>query len=352
MRCLFCGAEWKVRISREEDIHTCPFCKRELSGTLRNSTAPSLINVFRSIVNLYGKEIMANGQRVTALLSDFAPVLQKEKRVVIAMSCCKGNELLYGIRSRPKRDYLIVRERICAQMEEEWGISPSCSSVVCDCFWDALQDEDVEFPAEIGSSRCADGLASSSQDLNNHFTELDAEDCYALARAYEGAAGVTCNIPKAIYWLERSANRGYVDAQVRLAAYYYRGIGTQTDKLSAVYWLEQAVAKGNCAAQLWLAKLYANGDGTRKNEAMAARLFELAANQGSLDAQLNIARCYKDGTGVGRDGAAAAQWLEIAAGRGSKEAQYKLALMYDYGDGVERDAAKAARMYQAYYTRD
>ena len=348
MRCLFCGAEWKVRLSNKNIIDSCPFCNRELFDISNKSSSQSLSDVFRVIVNLYGKEIMTNGQRVTALISDLAPVLQKEKRVVIAMSYCKGNELIYEMRLRPRTEYLVARDRICSQMEQEWGISTANSKLVCDCLWDALHDSDN---SDCGRSDFpfTENYASPSIDLSNSVSEMDSEDCYMLGRAYEGLPDTKPNIAKALYWFERSANRGYAEAQVKIAEYYYHGIGTQVDKLSSVYWLEQATVQGNCHAQVTLAKMYATGDGIKKNDSLAASLFELAANQGNLEAQIRIAQYYKDGVGVSKSSEEAIKWLETASKQGSKEAIYKLALMYDYGDGVARDAAKATQLYKDYY---
>lgn len=51
----------------------------------------------------------------------------------------------------------------------------------------------------------------------------------------------TKNIPEAITWLRKSAENGYVEAQLKLASHYYKGIGVSKNETEGRRWYSKAL---------------------------------------------------------------------------------------------------------------
>jgi TPR repeat protein len=152
--------------------------------------------------------------------------------------------------------------------------------------------------------------------------------------------GVDKDLKKAVYWFEKAATQGHIDAQFRLYEIYYGG-GIGQDLQKAAYWCEKAAEQGKAVAQFKLALMYKNGEGVYKDLQKAAYWYEKAATQGDEDAQYNLGIMYYKGEGVEKDFGKAAHWWEKAATQESQSAQYNLGIMYEFGLGVsiDRDAA-------------
>ncbi|MGR9013209.1 MAG: tetratricopeptide repeat protein [Gammaproteobacteria bacterium] len=60
-----------------------------------------------------------------------------------------------------------------------------------------------------------------------------------------GRDGVEIDEKKAAEWLLKSANQGFIEAEVVMAALYDRGIGVKNDVKMATAWYEKAAAQGH-----------------------------------------------------------------------------------------------------------
>lgn len=60
-----------------------------------------------------------------------------------------------------------------------------------------------------------------------------------------GRNGVELDEQKAAEWLLKSANQGFIDAEVIMAALYDRGMGVKNDVKMATAWYEKAAAQGH-----------------------------------------------------------------------------------------------------------
>ena len=83
---------------------------------------------------------------------------------------------------------------------------------------------------------------------------------------YESGSVGEVNQKKAIYWYEKAAVGGHVDAQINLACCYQRGEGVFPDMDKAAYWFEKAAIQGAADAQLSLGLYYFHGDGANKEK--------------------------------------------------------------------------------------
>ncbi|CAG8506510.1 14457_t:CDS:2 [Ambispora leptoticha] len=147
---------------------------------------------------------------------------------------------------------------------------------------------------------------------------------------YHNGFGVKQDYKKAFYWLEKSANNGYVTAhtwlgtgQFWLGICHYRGIGTAKSIDESFSWFMKAAAQGESRAMDWLGYLYQCGgddDGCdlKINKKYAAYWYGKAAKLGNRSAQSNFGTCYELGIGLNRDIHEALRWLQRASLHGNE----------------------------------
>ena len=88
---------------------------------------------------------------------------------------------------------------------------------------------------------------------------------------------------KAFYWFEKSALKGYANAQSDLARMYFLGYGMKRDLGKALYWYEKAALQGHLSSQIGLVKIYIEGgQGVEKNYDLAWHWREKAISQITL----------------------------------------------------------------------
>jgi TPR repeat protein len=94
------------------------------------------------------------------------------------------------------------------------------------------------------------GLQAEPQSVQDD-VRLAAMQGNAEAQAKLGAMyllgrnGVEMDEQKAAEWLLKSANQGFIEAEVIMAALYDRGIGVKNDVKMATAWYEKAAAQGH-----------------------------------------------------------------------------------------------------------
>ena len=107
-----------------------------------------------------------------------------------------------------------------------------------------------------------------------------------------------------------------------------------------------AAQKGYADAQNRLALRYTRGEGVPKNEKKAFELYMKAAQQGHMKAQYNVGVCYSDGDGVEEQKEMAFEWFLKSAEQGYDIAQIHLAECYYYGEGTEEDEEEAKKLLE------
>ena len=86
----------------------------------------------------------------------------------------------------------------------------------------------------------------SADDIRQSATQGSAEAQAKLGAMYLlGRDGVEVDEQKAAEWLLKSANQGFIEAEVIMAALYDRGIGVKNDVKMATAWYEKAAAQGH-----------------------------------------------------------------------------------------------------------
>ena len=150
--------------------------------------------------------------------------------------------------------------------------------------------------------------------------------------------------------LQRDADQGNANAQVRLGYFHETGRGgLAKDDRKAARLYKLAADQGNAAARNNLGVLYRDGGGgLTKDDREALRLFKLAADQGNAYAQQNLGGFYRDGRGgLGKDDREAVRLFKLAADQALADARASLGYFYETGrGGLAKDAREAARLYR------
>lgn len=85
-----------------------------------------------------------------------------------------------------------------------------------------------------------------------------------------------------------AADRGDVEAQVKLGLSYLSGNGGYLDYTEAAKWFKLAAIQGNAQAQEHLGSMYTEGLGVMHNKIRAAALLTLSAESGRASASLAL----------------------------------------------------------------
>jgi len=176
------------------------------------------------------------------------------------------------------------------------------------------------------------------------FSALEAESHddklqYRLGQMLYTGTGTKKDIPAAIFYLEKSAKLGNVNAQYLLGKLWLEtGTG---NSMQAVDWIEKAANGGNASAQYVLAKLYHDGIYVQKDMQKALKLFTLSAEQKNEYAAYQLGKLYLSSDDIPKDSDAAIRWLTASAEQGNQFAQYALGKLYFFDGDVPCDKEKS-----------
>lgn len=178
----------------------------------------------------------------------------------------------------------------------------------------------------------------------------------------------------AMQWLRKSAEAGWLRAQLDLGGIYYAGgHGVKPDALQAQQWFARAAAQGSKEAEVFLGMLQYDGLLGQKDVEAALRHWREAADAGIAEGQYRLGRILaqseqtrKEGvewlvkasalvpqaaTALGNlyykyleDASAAAAWFEKGAMAGDPLAQHIFAEMLLLGEPVAKDEERGMAM--------
>lgn len=181
--------------------------------------------------------------------------------------------------------------------------------------------------------------------------------CRIVAAAYWMGEGVEQSPDTAAVWYRRAGELGDVDAWISLAQLYFQGKGIATDWAESFRCLKQAeklAMESDDAADIGvvestLAVYYDNGIGTEEDKMAARECLERAlATVPSAKAVFLMGLYHADGLGgLQQDDAKAMKYYREAAIMGDKEAQCNLASGYAMGRGAAKDMACALVWFRA-----
>ncbi|AFM01475.1 TPR repeat-containing protein [Desulfitobacterium dehalogenans ATCC 51507] len=171
---------------------------------------------------------------------------------------------------------------------------------------------------------------------------------YRLGQMLYTGTGTEKNIPRAIDYLEKSANTGNVNAQYLLAKIYLETENAPPDKIrKALTLLEKAAGGGNTQAQYALAKILIQGKHVEKDIARALTLLTSSAEQKNQFAQYALGKLYVEGKVVPKDVVAGLELLKASVEQGNQFAQYTLGKLHLEGEVVPKDVAAGLELIKA-----
>ncbi|MCO5230390.1 MAG: sel1 repeat family protein [Chitinophagales bacterium] len=179
--------------------------------------------------------------------------------------------------------------------------------------------------------------------LNN-----DNEASTALGGLYYAGTFVEQDIDSAIFWLEKAASLGKVDAAGFLGNIYLNDVSPKNVS-KAKEWFEKAAQQNNVDALYNLGIIYSNdqGDGSPLDFAKAIMYFSKAAELGDLESYEAIGSIYGTGGGnVKQDYQEAFSWYLKGAEKGNETCMGRVGVMYHKGEGVQKNIAKAKEWLQ------
>jgi TPR repeat protein len=161
----------------------------------------------------------------------------------------------------------------------------------------------------------------------------------AVAQNHEGALDLlfllyldkrlsTVDKNKAIEWLEKASQKGYIEAQYQLGENYLqenmRANASEKTAAKAYQWIYKAATKGHIQAQYRLGLMYQEGIGVYKHYTKSAGWLRRAAESGQVDAQFQLGEMYRLGLGLPKKETLAKKWYQRAAEQGHMEAKLRL----------------------------
>ena len=145
---------------------------------------------------------------------------------------------------------------------------------------------------------------SALSPLQSMAKQNDPYAQYALGDMYEYGFGTDVNTAEAARWYAKaldaflpSAQAGDAFAQFMLAVIYRNGVGVDEDDKKVLYWLENSANQGYVQAQYMLGFMHREGQGVAdiEKDKVYANMFKwyhMAAAQGHLDAQFYLGLLY------------------------------------------------------------
>ncbi|UOD32379.1 sel1 repeat family protein [Massilia violaceinigra] len=150
------------------------------------------------------------------------------------------------------------------------------------------------------------------------------EGLYILSLYYLNGWSVARNPEMAFNIMQKSADTGFVGAQLDLGLFYIKGDGTQIDLKKAAEWIRKAADVGHPVAQYEMGLLHLNGEGVQRNFGTALQWFWKAGAQHHPDAMFYVGAALYEGAGVEKDQVKGWELIQDALRLGSKVASDNL----------------------------
>lgn len=173
----------------------------------------------------------------------------------------------------------------------------------------------------------------------------NAEAMYQMSwRYFGGDTEVEKNVPESLRLLRKSAELGYVHAQVALSMVLDAGHVVDKDVVQAMAWAKKAAVQGNSIAQLNLARILLAAPDESRDDDLMFEMLEKAVAQGDAEAKTLFGMLLihsEEG-----DKQRGLQLVVDAAEARNRTAQYNLAYLYEKGEVLPQDIAKARALYE------
>lgn len=198
-------------------------------------------------------------------------------------------------------------------------------------------------------------ISTKNLDLYKGFEYIHEAADYEYAPAQyiigilflEGKYNYNKNYRLSFYYMKRSAEQGYGQAEFKLAKYYNSGIGTKVNEVDAFNWMKRAALESQIdKAYLQLGLYYKCGVGTVQNMKLARKyLIKLTEQRKDPEAFYVIGVMFFEGDGFEKDRKKAFRCFQKGSKLNHGPSQYLLAECYFYGEGCELNYKQAFLYY-------
>jgi len=210
------------------------------------------------------------------------------------------------------------------------------------------------FGVEKDADKASQLFAKCFNALLEKAETADPQWQFDLSELYRGGlGGIEKNPHESIKWRKKSAEKGYVLAQISLVvSMVYESDGLPQNEAEAkklylrgVTWCEEAIKRDNVLAQGLLGFFYLSGKGVERDTVKGVELITKAAERGNNFAQFQLGMIYQGGhSGIETNLLQAKRWLAKAAEQGNNDATKELSklenkLKFNYED-MKNEAAK------------
>lgn len=163
---------------------------------------------------------------------------------------------------------------------------------------------------------------------------------------YLGDLNQEQSFAKAAEWYRKAADGENAEAQLRLTAMMFDGVGMAKDFIAGYrMWIRSMESGSQDAVDLWMELMYGDDPAVEENfGAVRDNILTLqAADEGDPESQMKMAALCANGVNTAVDFDAAAEWLELAAEGGLAAAKEALpALREAKATGVVPEALRTA----------
>lgn len=167
-----------------------------------------------------------------------------------------------------------------------------------------------------------------------------------VADFYFKGLGVRQNYSKSLYWHLKALEYKEVESLSKAAYIYKEGLAGEVNLEKAFSLYKEAANLNDVDAKYNLGVMCKNGSGVEKDITQAVHWFNEASNQGHLAAKVNLGYCYCNGLGVAVDESKGIELYKEAAEKGNVTALFNLGMCYKSGYGVEKDLEKSIECFQ------
>lgn len=212
----------------------------------------------------------------------------------------------------------------------------------------SLNDRDGLFHA----GRCfEDGIgfdANQGQALEYYNRAARLGDVAAMMRVAKicESTSTMASLSRSFHMYSSAAERGHLEAKVKLASCYAKGTGTKRCLQRAVELYREASNAGDPSAMLALGLLYEDGRGVKKNCDLALRFYRKSAAMGHGPGITALGQCYVWAYGVEQNYAEAIKLFAKAGALGHGLAYHEMGMLYKHGSGVDQNYTKAVEYFR------
>ena len=299
MKCKHCKAEWNAPNATSVVMEKCPFCGQSLIE--KDKKLDTLEAVLVEIVDSYGVDVLRNGKSMLAYVSDLAPSMRKEKKLLSYLIECGGHtQILNSLKNDPKEQKMCV-ENVIYTMHDQLFLEKAAAQTVCYAFYAAVSGQTLEAvtpkskpaptpvtPAVSPKPAVATPTLTAvapKPAVVAQAPSLTPEEQYQKGKQFYQNK----NYKNAFEWYKKAAEQGHVEAQNSLGwSYQYSYFGVDKDLVQAAYWYRKAAEQEHAIAQYNLGFCYKYGLGVDKDLVQAAYWYHKSAENGYADAKIAL----------------------------------------------------------------